>query len=63
MMITWILVYSFSVPNNAYFNKPVLMDQFTSQRTCEITLEYINNTYLQAGIVGKGYCWGEERGN
>jgi hypothetical protein len=62
-MITWILVYSFSVPNNAYFNKPVVMDQFTSREHCEKTLEYINNTYLQAGIVGKGYCWGEEHGN
>jgi hypothetical protein len=59
-MTTWILVYSFLVPTSPYFNQPVIMDQFTTKQNCETTLEYIHNTYLEAGITGKGHCWGEE---
>ena len=60
-MATWILVYSFLVPNNSNFNKPIIMDIFTTKQQCEITLAYIELNYKEAGITGKGYCWGESK--
>ena len=37
------------------------MDIFTTKQQCEITLAYIELNYKEAGITGKGYCWGESK--
>ncbi len=60
-MVTWVLVYTFIIPANTYFNQPVVLDHFSSKEQCEITLDYINTTYNQAGISGSGHCWGEQK--
>ena len=60
-MANWILVFAFTVPNNANFNTPVIMDHFTKQEKCEETLYYITKNYENVGIKGQGYCWGEQR--
>lgn len=60
-MATWILIYSFLVPNNLNFNKPIIMDVFTTRQQCEATLYYIESNYKEAGIQGSGQCWGEEK--
>ena len=59
-MISWILVFSFTVPNNPYFNKPIIMDYFTTREQCEVTLLYVKKNYEEVNIQGVGYCWGEE---
>ena len=60
-MASWILVFAFTVPNNANFNKPVIMDHFTTRQQCETTLAYIESNYREVNIQGQGFCWGEER--
>ena len=60
-MVSWILVYSFLGAPHPYLNKPIIMDNFTTREACKLALEHINNTYLEAGIIGRGYCWGEEK--
>lgn len=60
-MPSWILVFAFTVPNNANFNKPVIMDSFTTQQQCETTLAYIETNYREVNITGKGFCWGENK--
>ena len=60
-MATWILIFYFTVPNNPNFNKPVIMDTFTTRQQCESTLAYITVNYKEVGIVGQGHCWGEEK--
>ena len=60
-MASWILVFAFTVPNNANFNKPVIMDHFTTRQQCETTLAYIEANYREVNITGKGFCWGEQR--
>ena len=57
-MTNWILVFAFTVPNNANFNKPIIIDHFTTQQQCEITLAYIESNYREVNIKGNGYCWG-----
>ena len=59
-MPTWVLVFSFLVPTNPNFNKPVIMDSFASREQCESTLFYITKSYEEVGIKGNGYCWGEQ---
>lgn len=61
MIASWILVFSFTVPDNPNFNKPVFMDSFATQQQCESTLMYIALSYKQVGITGSGYCWGEQK--
>jgi hypothetical protein len=60
-MATWVLVYSFLVPNSPYFNNPVIMDNFATKEHCEIALDYVDTTYKESGIKGSGYCWGEQK--
>ena len=60
-MANWILVFAFTVPNNANFNKPVIMDHFTTRAQCETTLLYVKKNYEEVNIQGQGYCWGEQR--
>ena len=60
-MTNWILVFAFTVPNNANFNKPVIIDHFTTQQQCETTLAYIESNYREVNIKGNGYCWGESK--
>lgn len=60
-MIEWVLVFSFTVPLNENFNRPVIMDSFTTREKCESTLAYITLSYQQVNIKGLGYCWGEEK--
>ena len=60
-MASWILVFAFTVPNNANFNKPVIMDHFTTRQQCETTLAYIESNYREVNIQGQGFCWGEQR--
>lgn len=61
MSSTWILVFSFMVPNNTNFNSPIIMDHFTTREQCEMSLIYIKKNYEEVNIDGKGYCWGEEK--
>ena len=61
MNATWVLVFSFLVPNNTNFNQPVFMDHFTTKEKCEATLYYITKNYEEVGIKGEGYCWGESK--
>lgn len=60
-MATWVLVFSFIVPNNANFNSPVIMDSFTTKQQCETTLAYIKQNYEEVNIQGRGFCWGESK--
>lgn len=60
-MANWILVFAFTVPDNANFNKPVIMDHFTTRAQCEATLLYVKKNYEEVNIQGQGYCWGEQR--
>ena len=60
-MPSWVLFFAFTVPNNANFNKPVIMDSFTTRAQCEATLAYIKQNYEEVNIQGRGFCWGEER--
>jgi len=60
-MATWVLVFTFTVPNNANFNSPVIMDSFTTKQQCETTLAYIKRNYEEVSIQGQGFCWGESK--
>ena len=60
-MATWILIYTFTIPENHYFNRPVIMDNFTTQTQCELALDYIKMSYDRVNITGTGHCWGEEK--
>ena len=60
-MAEWILIFSFTIPLNNNFNRPVIMDSFTTREQCESTLAYIELSYKQVDISGKGYCWGEKK--
>lgn len=60
-MASWILIYSFLVPNNTHFNQPVIMGHFATKAQCETTLAHIDQTYKQANITGSGHCWGEQK--
>jgi hypothetical protein len=58
MTAEWILVFSFLVPNNPNFYKPILMDTFTTREQCEATLFYLKKSYEEMDIQGSGYCFG-----
>ena len=60
-MASWILVFAFTVPNNANFNKPVIMDHFTTKAQCEESLLKLRLQYKEFEIPGEGFCWGEQR--
>jgi hypothetical protein len=60
-MEAWILIYTFMAPHNQYFNRPVILDHFTTRAQCELALDYITTSYNQVNIVGDGHCWGEEK--
>ena len=60
-MAAWILIYTFTIPQNHYFNTPVIIDNFTTRAQCELALDYIDTSYKQVNITGDGYCWGEEK--
>lgn len=58
MASQWILVFSFLVPNNTNFNKPMLIDHFDTRDKCEASLFYVKKSYEQVNMVGSGYCFG-----
>lgn len=58
-MANWILIFTFTVPNNPNFNQPLIMDTFTTRVQCEQTLMYVKKNYEEVNIQGTGRCWGE----
>jgi hypothetical protein len=57
MISEWILVFSFLVPANTNFNKPMLIDHFPTQEKCEASLFYLKKSYEEVNVTGSGYCW------